>query len=398
MTVVEKIIGINNVFKEIFEFVQKDELIKPDFEEYLSTIGAMNATAVQMEKLFIPYIFERYLGENNKSVLEHFLERGETKEKKVAESFLDSQYTIFKIKRVLKNSFKLYNMTNEKEYEVISLAKMTNFRGIGVGEFIVARIFKMDGEYYLIGIDNVLKESQADDANRYAVVKIVQTPWLVYDDNKEKEEEIKSYNAELYDKFIEVYGADEVVSTNKYADDIIGQLSEDEAKEDFDKDDYIKPIEEYKFYEIKELNNEYSNFLENSMGGFSSHSETYDVGIVIDKELGLYTIPFYQTFNMIFEDKSKVENAKECVEFILKNDSVPVRILDKISARYKNFMKVINELLGTNYTYDELLEKYKYEFLKRKIYSSTSVLFHSSVFATSLGLLDTVDEFVESNM
>ena len=42
----------------------------------------MNATAVQMEKLFIPYIFERYLGENNKSVLEHFLERGETKEKK----------------------------------------------------------------------------------------------------------------------------------------------------------------------------------------------------------------------------------------------------------------------------------------------------------------------------
>ena len=37
------------------------------------------------------------------------------------------------------------------------------------------------------------------------------------------------------------------------------------------------------------------------------------------------------------------------------------------------------------------------DFLRRKIYSSTSVLFHSQVFSTSLGLLDSVDEFVEAN-
>ena len=58
MNVVEKIIGINEILKDIFQFVQGDDVIKPDFQEYLSTMGAMNATSTQMEKIFIPYIFE----------------------------------------------------------------------------------------------------------------------------------------------------------------------------------------------------------------------------------------------------------------------------------------------------------------------------------------------------
>ena len=172
MSAIEKIIGINEVLKDIFNFVQEDDFIKPDFEEYLSTMGAMNATSTQMEKLFIPYIFERYLGEPAKNIIEQYNERGNVKKKTIAESFLTAQYSIFKIKRILKNGFKLYNMTNEKEYEVLSLTKMTNFRGIGMGEFIVARIFNLEDEYYLIGIDNVLSSTQEEDATRYAVVRI----------------------------------------------------------------------------------------------------------------------------------------------------------------------------------------------------------------------------------
>ena len=34
MNAIEKIIGINDVLKDIFKFVQEDEEIKPDFEEY----------------------------------------------------------------------------------------------------------------------------------------------------------------------------------------------------------------------------------------------------------------------------------------------------------------------------------------------------------------------------
>ena len=397
MNAIEKIIGINEVLKDIFKFVQEDEEIKTDFNEYLSTMGALNATSTQMEKLFIPYVFERYLGEPAKNIIELYNERGKSGKPEIAKSFLTAQYSIFKIKRILKNGFKLYNLTNEKDYEVISLTKMTNFRGIGMGEFVVARLFKLDNEYYLIGIDNVLSSSQEEDATRYAVVRIVQAPWLVYEDNEEKENEIKNSVQETYNKFIEMYKTDELITVNKYADDIIGQLSEDEAKEDFNIDEYIKPVETFKYFEIKELQNDYSNFIENSLGGFSSHKETYDVGIIMDKEFGIYTIPFYKTFCMIFEDASKVENAKECIKYFLNNDSISDSILKRVASKYQNFMEVINKELETNYTLEELISHYKMDFLRRKIYSSTSVLLHSNVFSTSLSLLDSVDEYVNMN-
>lgn len=397
MNAIEKIIGINEVLKDIFKFVQEDEEIKTDFNEYLSTMGALNATSTQMEKLFIPYVFERYLGEPAKNIIELYNERGKSGKPEIAKSFLTAQYSIFKIKRILKNGFKLYNLTNEKDYEVISLTKMTNFRGIGMGEFVVARLFKLDNEYYLIGIDNVLSSSQEEDATRYAVVRIVQAPWLVYEDNEEKENEIKNSIQETYNKFVEMYKTDELITVNKYADDIIGQLSEDEAKEDFNIDEYIKPVETFKYFEIKELQNDYSNFIENSLGGFSSHKETYDVGIIMDKEFGIYTIPFYKTFCMIFEDASKVENAKECIKYFLNNDSISDSILKRVASKYQNFMEVINKELETNYTLEELISHYKMDFLRRKIYSSTSVLLHSNVFSTSLSLLDSVDKYVSMN-
>ena len=117
----------------------------------------------------------------------------------------------------------------------------------------------------------------------------------------------------------------------------------------------------------------------------------------MDKEFGIYTIPFYKTFCMIFEDMDKVENAKECIKYFLNNDSISDSILKRVASKYPNFMEVINKELETNYTLEELIEHYKMDFLRRKIYSSTSVLLHSNVFSTSLGLLDSVDEYVNMN-
>lgn len=395
-TAIQKIIGINEIIKDIYDFVKTDEIVKDDFKEYVSTMGAINATASQMEKIFIPYVFERRIGEPPKFIMEHYLERGAKKEAEIAKALLSAQYSIFKIKRVLKNGFKLYNLINEKDYEVLSLTKMTTFRGIGIGDFIVARIFKLQDEYYLIGMDNTLPASQEDDANRYAVVRIVQSPWLVYQDNEEKETLIKNSIKETYQKFINMYKTDEIITTNKYADTIIGNISEDENNQPLDLAEATKPLEEYKFFEVKELNNEYNNFIENSLSGFSSHSEIYDVGIIADEEYGLYTIPFYKTFCNILENK-EIKNIKKCVEYFLNNDSVSDCILKRIAKKYPNFMEKINEILESDYTFETLIETYKWDFSRRKIYSSTSVLFHSNVFATSLGLLDTVDEFVEQN-
>ena len=97
----------------------------------------------------------------------------------------------------LKNGFELYNLINEKTYKVLSLTKMTNFRGVYAGQFIVARIFEFEGEYYVIEISSVLSHSQKEEAYRYAVMKLVHTPRMLYYDNPEKEEEVKKTIKEM---------------------------------------------------------------------------------------------------------------------------------------------------------------------------------------------------------
>ena len=269
-------------------------------------------------------------------------------------------------------------MVNEKTYKVLSLTRMTNFRGVYAGQFIVGRIFELDGEYYIIEISSVLSHSQKEEAYRYAVMKLVQTPRLLYLDNSEKEAEIKATIDEMYQKFIKTFDKDIILTTNKHADDIIGAFNEGE---EVDLSDKGCDITEYKFFHVKELDNNYSNFLENSMGGFSSHNETYDVAVIFDKENGLYAIPFYETFCKVLENKDSVENAKACVEYFLTNDSIPNTILERVSTQYPNFMEVVNELMGTNYTFEELVKNYKSDYLKNKIYSSATILFCSNAFS-----------------
>ena len=374
MTVLEKINEINEALKEIFDFTQTNETIKSDFTEYLSTIGARNISLNQMEKIFLPYVFERRIG--GKSILEMYTEEKGAKD--IIEKLNDAQSSIFEIKKILKNGFELYNLVNEKTYKVLSLTKMTNFRGIYAGQFIAGRVFELDGEYYIIEISSVLSHSQKEDAYRYAVMKLVHTPRLLYLDNPEKEKEIKSTIAEMYEKFIKTFDKDIILTTNKHADDIIGAFNEGE---DVDLSDKGCDISEYKFFHVKELDNNYSNFLENSMGGFSSHNETYDVAVIFDKENGLYAIPFYETFCKIFENKDSVENAKGCVEYFLTNDSIPNTILERVSTQYPNFMETVNEVMGTNYTFEELIKNYKSDFLNNKIYSSATILFCSNAFS-----------------
>ena len=126
MTVIEKIGEINDVIKEVFEFTQSNEEVKADFDEYLATIGATNISLNQMEKIFLPYIFERRI--NDKSILEMY--EATTSHKELANSLIKAQSSVFEIKRILKNGFELLNLINEKTYTVLSLTKMTARAGI----------------------------------------------------------------------------------------------------------------------------------------------------------------------------------------------------------------------------------------------------------------------------
>ncbi len=385
MLILEDLKEINDVIKELAEFIQNDEFVKPDFEEYIRTVNGMN-----LQSACFNYIFERNL--DNKSILTLYLENTKkvpASTKKIVKALITSMSSIFEVKRVLQNGFDLNNIINEKNYSVVSLVKMTSFRGIGAGQYVVARIFKFEKAYYLLEISGVLPSSRKDDALRYSVAKIIQNPELVYFDNPEKQKEIEKNVKEIYDKFIKFFGKDEVVTTNKFADDLIGAFNDfAEGGEKIDIQDKIQLPETYKFFDVSEFNNSYDNFLENSLGGFSSHKETYDVGIIFDKELGLYAVPFFETFNKVFENFESVENAKACVEFFLQNDKFSANIIKRVAECHENFMDVVNKLLNANYTLDELLQHYKSRYLENKIFSSTTVLYKSKAFSKTLGIIE----------
>ncbi len=387
MLVLEDLKEINDVIKELAEFIQNDEAVKPDFEEYIKTIGQ---NTMNIQSACFTYIFERNL--NNKSILQLYLENNKklsASVKKIVKSLMKSISSIFEIKRVLQNGFELNNIINEKTYNAVSLVKMTTFRGMGAGQYVVARIFKFEDAYYLLEISGVLPATRKDDALRYSVAKIIQNPELVYLDNPQKQKEIEKEIKVIYDKFIEFFGTDEIVTTNKFADDLIGSFNDfAEGGEKIDIQDKIQSLDTYKFFDVSEFNNSYENFLENSLGGFSSHKETYDVGIIFDKELGLYAVPFYETFNKIFDNPEAVENAKECVVFFLNNDKFSANIIRRVAEKHPNFIEVVNKLLGTDYTFEELLENYKSRYLENKIFSSTTVLYKSKAFSKTLGIIE----------
>ena len=400
MPVLDKIQDINDTIKSIAMFIQSEDSVKGDFQEYLKTIGANRNSGVNFQGACFNYIFERRLGEDSKSIPSIDMDKSDLKagSKKIVKALDNSMSSVFEIKKILKNGFELYNIINEKSYDATSLIKMTNFRGLGSGQYIVARIMKFEDECYLLEISGVLPTTRRDDAYRFSVARIIQNPEIVYIDNPEKQEEIEEEISDVYEKFVEYFGQEEVITINKYADDIIGMFNdyaEDGVKADY-KDKIVEP-DGYKFFNVSEFNNSYDNFLENSMGGFSSHKETYDVGIIYDKELGMYAVPFWGTFNKIFEASKpdEVENYDKCIKYFLNNDKFSANLIKRAAKKHKNFLPIVNGLFKTDYTLKELLEKYKSRYLEQKIYSSTTVLYKSKAFASTLGLIEEEQELPE---
>ena len=123
------------------------------------------------------------------------------------------------------------------------------------------------------------------------------------------------------------------------------------------------------------------------MGGFASHNEIYDVAVIFGENKGLYAMPFFETFCKIFENKESVENAKQCIEYFLTNDSIPDSVLRRVAHKYDNFMQVVNEFLGKEFSFDELLKQYKSEYLENMIYLSATILYCSSAFSEIFGYI-----------
>ncbi len=379
---------INKILEKLYNFVETDESVKKDFEEYKNTMGIKNTPKSSMKEFYIPYIFERKLPNEDKTIPELFFKKAKLtdEEKKTAKSFFNIQSSIYEVKKVFKDGFELYNVVNEKKYEVIAIHKMTEYRGIGVGQYVVARIIEFLGKYYLIEISGRLAANKKIDAIRYAMAKIIEKPSLVYKDNKEKQKQIEAGIASMYEKFVECFNSDEVVTTNKCADDVIEMFNEFvETGKEIDFGDKLQEPESFGFFDIKELHKT-GDFMQNPMKGFSSHKQIYDVGIIFDKSAGLFVIPFYKTFCKILESKNpeKIKNYEQCVQYFLKSESVPKTILERLANKFSKFVDLVNEVTRETLSLDKMLKKYKKDFA----YSTTSILYNSDVFSNTLDVWD----------
>ena len=397
MSIIDKIENIGSQINELYEFINNNADIKEDWEEYKKTLSVNNEN--KAKSVSIPYIFERKLKHGTTDVISIYIENQEKLSrirKKILTSFQNFQNTIFEVKKVAKNGFELYNLVNEKTYFVISMVKMTHFRQIGSGDYVIARIIEFESDYYLIELSDAINANQKEACYKFAVSKIMENPQCAYCDNKEKQKVIEKSISKMYNKFFKLFKKDTIITSNKIADDIIEIFNNYENDEKSCDDEHLQKLldikpEKQEFYKIDSLDIEYNNFIENSMNGFKSSKKTYDVGIIFDKYSGFYAIPFWGTFCRIFEEENfeNNENTKECVLSFLENDKISYRLFENLNTIYPDtFVKRVNEILGTKYTFEELMETYFKKQLGKKVFSPTSILYASSAFNEVLNCIE----------
>ena len=256
MSVIDKLSSISDTLSSVFQYAQQNPEIKEDFDEYLKTIGAYNAPASELNSILVTYVFERMFHKGADSVFSMYLKEKtdiDSNTKKIVMALQNSIDALFEVKSVQKNGFDLYSLVNEKKYFAMPLVKMSHLRGIYKGNYLLARIFPYENEYYIIEIRETYSSLDKDKVLRYAVAKIIEQPENLYKDNNEKLKEIENEISKFTEKFISCFGTDEVITTNEYVDSLISEFNDyyfDSSKDPSAIKELIKPIENYAYFKV----------------------------------------------------------------------------------------------------------------------------------------------------
>ena len=144
MPVITEIQTISETIGNIIDFVRNSEKTKDDFEEYIKTTGTGDVTPSQFQALCIPYIAERTIFSENKTVPELYIEENNLNEieKEIVLGLNNTISSVFEIKKRLNNGFVIYNIVNEKTYTAIPLVKMNVLKEVCPTQYALIRIFK----------------------------------------------------------------------------------------------------------------------------------------------------------------------------------------------------------------------------------------------------------------
>ncbi|MEI8377621.1 MAG: SEC-C domain-containing protein [bacterium] len=396
---------VGNVINQLIDYVYKDERVSADLNSYLQMIGFQGGSKENLQKVLMPYIFERRIGEERETVFDLFLGQKALKkdEKEVVEALKENIASVYQVKKLFKIGFELFNIVNEKTYATYSMVKMTNLRGVGLDQYIIARIFPYKNEYYMLELNEIIPQVQEEKAFRLAVAKQIQEPKMLYQDNPEKFAEIQSEIKKTGELFEEFFGSKQIITVNKKADELLGLFNEFvEGAKKPPETEIIGLIEDPKSAIYFDVSSESGDFLETAAAGFGSQNRSYDIALVYDDELGLFVIPFLNTFLCIFKDKNyeQIDGYKECIRNFLESDKIPPFVLKMAySLDNKRFLDIVNEATGASFkSFKAIEKKYKYEYLESSKFSSTTVLYLSKAFSKLMGFANKEQSKVPANV
>ena len=115
MSVIDKLSSISDTLSKVFQYAQSTPEIKEDFDEYLKTIGAYNASQADISSILVTYVFERNFHKGADSVFSMYLKDNTNIDKQtesVISALQNSIDALFEVKSVQKNGFDLYSLVN----------------------------------------------------------------------------------------------------------------------------------------------------------------------------------------------------------------------------------------------------------------------------------------------
>ncbi len=372
---------ISKTMDSLIDFIVRDEKLSKEFENYLIKNKIEIQKEAELNNVLIDYILEGKI-ESGIRVLDYFSKKNPNCDKKTVEALKNSYVSVFRIEKISKNFFDVYNLAQEKNFTLVPLVKTTSLRGIGLYDYIKARVFELDSNFYVLEIFDVISQYKEYFANLETVKCIIKNPKIAVLNNKDKLFEIKQSNLSFHSSFIECFGKNEIIVSNKQLDTILNNFYLYHTGSSSQKVEFEPYLGNFDFFTVEEFQNE--NFMQNALLGFSSTEKEYDIGLFSDSSLGLFVIPFLGTFNNILKT-GDATNMEDCIKYFLKDDKIPPSLLIKKEEEFNNLVQITNKVTNSEFdNIDEIIGFFKEDYDDNLRFSSVSILYNSKAFSKIL--------------
>ena len=221
--ITDKVETISKTMDLLIDFIVEDEFLGGEFELYLEKNKIEIRKESQLNDVLIEYLLEGKIQSGIK-VIDYFKSQNKGADEKTLEEVKNSFISVFQIKKIYKNAFECKNIVDKKTYTLIPLVKTTHLRGIGLYDFIKARVIQAGNEFYLLEIFETFSELNEYDADLEAIKAVIKNPKIAVLNSNENLLEIKKSVMSFNSSFIECFKKDEIILSNKDLDEVLNNF------------------------------------------------------------------------------------------------------------------------------------------------------------------------------